>query len=172
MQLEIYRVDNALKKQVWEVFRKYHYLNTDLHTAAQQWVGVLNGELVAHTGIIQFPMRKGWKRVHRLVVLPDYQGIGIGTAFIKAIAEHYASSGYVMNLTTTTPSLVHALRRSDNWRLIRHGRQKEDYKRYSERYGLHSKHLNNALSRNRITYSFNYKEGGGNGKEKRAKGRV
>nr|DAR26956.1 MAG TPA: NAT, N-acetyltransferase, of N-acetylglutamate synthase [Caudoviricetes sp.] len=28
-------------------------------------------------------MRKGWKRVHRLVVLPDYQGVGIGTSFIQ-----------------------------------------------------------------------------------------
>lgn len=143
---------------MWDVFRKYHYLNTELHQAANQWVGVINGELVAHTGVIQFPMRKGWKRVHRLVVLPDYQGIGIGTAFIKAIAQHYTDKGYTMNLTTTTPSLVGALRRSSNWRLIRYGRQKESYSRYNERYNLKTKHLSNATSQRRITYSFNYKK--------------
>ena len=166
MQLEIYRVDNALKKQVWEVFRKYHYLNTELHTAAHQYVGVINGELVAHTGVIQFPMRKGWKRVHRLVVLPDYQGIGIGTAFIKAIAELYANNGYTFNLTTTTPSLVHALRRSNHWRLIRYGRQKENMNRFDEYYSTGNKHFSKSQSNRRITYSFNYKEGGVYGKEK------
>lgn len=143
---------------MWEVFRKYHYLNTELHTAANQWVGVINGELVAHTGIIQFPMRKGWKRVHRLVVLPDYQGVGIGTAFIKAIAEHYTEKGYVLNLTTTTPSLVHALRRSNNWRLIRYGRQKDTMKRFEANFNLQKKQLCKSQSNKRITYSFNYKK--------------
>ena len=171
MQLEIYRVDNADKKQVWEVFRKYHYLNTDLHAAAYQYVGVLNGELVAHTGVIQFPMRKGWKRVHRLVVLPDYQGIGIGTAFINAIAELYRENGYTFNLTTTTPSLVHALRRSVCWRLLRYGRAKGTMGSYGNKYGIDNSHFKNSESNRRITYSFNYKEGGGHGKAKRKKAR-
>ena len=139
------------------MFRKYHYLNSDLHSAANQWVGVLNGEIVAHTGVIQFHMRKGWKRVHRLVVLPDYQGIGIGTAFIKAIAEHYTDQGYVMNLTTTTPSLSHALRRSKNWRLIRYGRQKESMNRLDDYYGTGNKQFKKSQSNRRITYSFNHK---------------
>lgn len=141
------------------MFRKYHYLNTELHTAAHQYVGVLNGELVAHTGVIQFPMRKGWKRVHRLVVLPDYQGIGIGTAFIKAIAEIYTSKGYTMNLTTTTPSLVHALRRDKAWILKRYGREKSGYKSYNTYKGANVGHLSNSQSSKRITYSFNYKGG-------------
>ena len=62
-------------------------MNTDLHTGAVQYVGVINGRLVCHTGIIQFPLRKGKKRVHRLVVLPDYQGVGIGTHFINQVAK-------------------------------------------------------------------------------------
>lgn len=139
-------------------------MNTDLHTSAHQYVGVLNGELVAHTGVIHFPMKKGWKRVHRLVVLPDYQGIGIGTAFINAIAELYTNNGYTFNLTTTTPSLVHALRRSNYWRLIRYGRAKETMERFTKRYGLKNNHFKNSESNRRITYSFNYKEGGGHGK--------
>ena len=90
-------------------------MNTDLHQAAEQWVGVINGEMVCHTGMIQFPMRKGWKRVHRLVVLPDYQGIGVGVQFINAVSSQY--EGWNVNLTTTTPALVGALRKSIRWRL-------------------------------------------------------
>ncbi len=105
-------------------------------------------------------MQKGKKRVHRLVVLPDYQGIGIGTRFIREIARIVSQRGYELNLTTTTPSLVGALRRDRNWTLARFGRAKQNYDRFSEKYGLNSKHLGNATSMKRITYSFWYKGGG------------
>jgi GNAT superfamily N-acetyltransferase len=104
-------------------------------------------------------MQKGKKRVHRLVVLPDYQGVGIGTRFIKAVASLIWQRGYELNLTTTTPSLVGALRRDPQWVLARFGRaSKTDG--YVKRYGDGSKtgHLANSTSMNRITYSFWYKE--------------
>lgn len=123
-------------------------------------MGIMNGSIVCHTGIIQFPMQKGKKRVHRLVVLPDYQGIGIGTRFIREIARIVSQRGYELNLTTTTPSLVGALRRDRSWVLARFGRAKQNYDRFSEKYGLNSKHLGNATSMKRITYSFWYKGGG------------
>lgn len=97
-------------------------------------------------------MRKGWKRVHRLVVLPDYQGIGIGTRFIKAIAEIYKKEGFDFNLTTTTPSLVHALLKDENWGLSRYGRSTSSFGK-----GFEKKKLNNASSGRRVTYSFDYK---------------
>lgn len=103
------------------------------------------------------PMQKGKKRVHRLVVLPDYQGIGIGTTFIKEIAEIIVSRGYELNLTTTTPSLVHALKNNKNWILARYGRSKETFKRFAEKYKK-NEHLTNATSAKRITYSFWYKQ--------------
>ena len=136
------------------MFRKYHYLNTDLHQAANQYIGMIGNELVCHTGIIHMPMQKGKKRVHRLVVLPDYQGIGIGTKFIKAVAEDISKQGLELNLTTTTPSIVHALSKSKDWILSRYGYVKNDIKNFEERYGLASKHLANASSSKRVTYSF------------------
>jgi GNAT superfamily N-acetyltransferase len=135
---------------VWEVFRKYHYLNTELHQAAQQWVGVVNGEMVCHTGVIQFPMRRGWKRVHRLVVLPDYQGVGVGMKFINAIAKHYVGQGWKVNIGTTTPAMVGALRKSAFWILIRFGRS-------GGGHAYHNMALQKCHSKSRITFSFNYK---------------
>lgn len=111
---------------------------------------MINGELACHTGIIQFPMRKGWKRVHRLVVLPDYQGIGIGTRFQDNVAQKYTDRGLNVNSTTTTPALVFSLRRNKKWILKRFGRVKNKY------VSANRRHLNKELSSNRITYSFNY----------------
>lgn len=143
---------------MWEIFRKYHYLNTELHIAAQQYVGVVNGEIVCHTGIIYFPMKKGAKRVHRLVVLPDYQGVGIGTKFIKAVAKIVQKEGFELNLTTTTPALVHALKRDPEWVLARYGRSCNISA--LERIAPKEKHINlkSACSSKRITFSFWYKE--------------
>lgn len=123
---------------------------------------MINGEIVCHTGIIHFPLKKGKKRVHRLVVLPDYQGIGIGTAFIKEVAKLIAKEGYELNLTTTTPALVGALTKDKEWVLARFGREKDGMKgfmRYEASSGIKSKHLQRAASTKRVTYSFWYKGG-------------
>lgn len=99
-------------------------------------------------------MRSGWKRVHRLVVLPDYQGIGIGTRFIKYVASLYKEAGYEFNLTTTTPALVGALSRDDSWLLASYGRGKVDRKGL-EKMGQSG--LVRCSSAKRVIYSFWYK---------------
>lgn len=113
--------------------------------------------MVCHTGIIHFPMQKGKKRVHRLVVLPDYQGIGIGTKFIKEIAKIINKRGFELNLTTTTPALVGALRKDKEWILARYGRA-DNSKGWNRYKGIETKQLDKSNSGNRITYSFWYKE--------------
>ena len=122
---------------------------------------MINGELVCHTGIIHFPLKKGKKRVHRLVVLPDYQGIGIGTAFIKEVAKMITKEGFELNLTTTTPALVGALTRDKDWVLARYGRSEgaSGYARYVDTLRKSPRHLGNTISANRVTYSFWYKGG-------------
>ena len=116
---------------------------------------------MCHTGVIQFPMRKGWKRVHRLVVLPDYQGIGIGVRFINEVSKHYKNNGWNVNLTTTTPSLIHVLARGKEWSLKRKGRVKNTLAKNMGLYYNDNKRAKDkglGSSDNRITYSFNFKD--------------
>lgn len=151
-------MDNRYKARVWDVFRKYHYLNTNLHPAATQYVGILNGEtLVCHTGVIQAAMMKGVKRVHRFVTLPDYQGIGIGSRFIDFIAGLYVAEGLKFNLITTTPALRFSLMKNEKWNLRRSGHVPPpgNLKDLSEeRFGVG--HLAKSFSCDRVTYSFDY----------------
>lgn len=110
--------------------------------------------------MIQFPMRKGWKRVHRLVVLPDYQGIGIGTRFINEVTKEYIKNKMNVNLTTTTPALVHALAKDKHWALVRKSRVKNTLSKNMGKYYGDTKRKNDkglGTSDNRITYSFNFK---------------
>lgn len=152
-KIDIYKISGFDKEQVWRIFRKYHYLNTDLAKPAQQYIGIINGKIVCHTGIIQAPLRKGFKQVHRLVVLPDHQGIGIGTKFITFIAKKYAEENMTVKLITTTPAIRFALDRSKNWLLRRSGKVQPAGKTE------YMKHWANSESSNRITYTYFYTEG-------------
>ena len=90
-----------------------------------------------------------------MVVLPDYQGIGIGTRFMKYVASLYREAGYEFNLTTTTPALSGALSRDDSWLLASYGRQ-------ANRKGLEKmgqSELVGCSSAKRVIYSFWYKGG-------------
>lgn len=54
----------------------------------------------------------------RLVILPDYQGIGLGTRFLNAVASFYTE--YDFMITTSAKNLIHALNKSDKWVLKRY----------------------------------------------------
>lgn len=101
-------------------------------------------------------MMKGTKRVHRLVTLPSFQGIGIGLKFINFIADLYDKDGFKFNLITTTPAIRYALEKSEKWNLKRSGYVPKagNADKLEENFGLG--HLNRTFSCNRITYSFDY----------------
>jgi GNAT superfamily N-acetyltransferase len=85
------------------------------------------------------------KRVHRLVILPDYQGAGFGVKFLNEIAKHYKKKHYRFTIVTSAPSLIYALRKSVDWVT----------KRVSRLTGGDKLLHNN--SKNRITGSFELK---------------
>jgi len=149
-RIDIYEINGFDKQQIWAIFRKYHYLNTQFAKPAKQYVGIMDDKIVCHSGVIQAPLRKGYKQVHRLVVLPDYQGIGIGTRFISFIAELYLCSDYILKLITTTPAIRFALDKSELWKLTRSGHvQKSGNTKYMT-------HWSKSESSKRMTYTYQY----------------
>lgn len=91
--------------------------------------------------------------MHRLVVLPDYQGVGIGTNFITFIAKYYAEKELAMKLITTTPAIRFALDISPHWELKRSG--------YVQPSGntKYMTHWKKSESSKRITYTYLYRSG-------------
>jgi hypothetical protein len=103
------------------------------------------------------PMMKDSKRLHRSVVLPDYQGIGVGMSFKKAVCDVLRKEGWggLIWSVTTKPAQYHAQIRSPYWKLVRYGQAKLNSggrKRSAELKALMGK----TSSRQRITYSFVY----------------
>lgn len=99
------------------MFRKYHYLTHDLNNSAQCY-GLFDGEnIVGFCAITHFPhpRNKKLKHCHRLVILPDYQGIGLGTKFLSEIAKMYVKQGFDFSITTSAKNLMRGLNRREEW---------------------------------------------------------
>lgn len=85
-------------------------------------------------------INKKIKRVCRLVVLPDYQGIGIATKFLNFIAQYYCKQNYDFSIVTSAKNLIYVLNKQNDWILQRYSSSKcsseksaIDYKRKSLR---------------------------------------
>ena len=61
------------------------------------------------------PINKKIKRVSRLVILPDYQGIGLGTKFLNVIAKYYVEKGYDFSIITSAKNLINVLKKNNKW---------------------------------------------------------
>jgi len=114
IQLELHRCHRSL----WRTFGKHHYLSQTLNRAAHCYLAVWKGTPVGFCGVMSMQGRKGRWRVSRLVVLPDYQGVGIAGAMLNAVAKTYKERGDRINLTTSHPAMIRALKSKENWRCI------------------------------------------------------
>jgi len=105
----------------WKLFKEFHYLDASHNNAAHKYIAEINGEAVAWCSVLHFPHPKvkNCKRIHRIVVKPDYQGIGIGGRFMSEVAQDYKKSGTRIRLVTSAPSFIYGLSASKNWMMVR-----------------------------------------------------
>jgi GNAT superfamily N-acetyltransferase len=95
-------------------------------------------------------MKAKYYRVSRLVVLPEYQGIGVGKRLLNFIAELYSSQTKMpFYILTSNPQIIRE--NMENWKITRYGHASK---------GKNDSRINNeirgSLSRKRITVSLQY----------------
>jgi GNAT superfamily N-acetyltransferase len=132
------------------MFRQYHYLNGSLPSTARCYVATYQDKAIAFIAVVHIHMRANYYRVSRLVVLPDYQGIGVGKRLLNFIAELYTSQmNLPFYLTTSNPQLVHG--NLGNWKIKRFGHSS---------HGREGTWINRGLlksnSKRRLTVSLEY----------------
>jgi len=106
----------TVPRSIWRMFAPHHYLTGTLHKAAACFGAFWGEQITAFGAVMQMMGRKGYMRVHRLVVLPDYQGVGIGRALLRVMGEHYHEKGKVLRISSSHPAIVKGLKRDLNWR--------------------------------------------------------
>ncbi len=116
IELEIRKVNGSY----WRYFKPHYYLDLPMPIAAEYFIGTVNGELACHLAVAPWFHIKGY-RATRLVTMPEWQGAGVGTRFLNAIAEYHLQGNGRKNkqlptyFHTSHPQLCAALRRSDMW---------------------------------------------------------
>jgi ABC-type lipoprotein export system ATPase subunit/GNAT superfamily N-acetyltransferase len=102
----------------WRYFSKYHYLDTAISRSAHYYVLLLGDKPIGFHAAIHSTNRDihSYWRGHRTVILPEFQGMGIGTRFSDAIAEIYVSRGLRYFSKTAHPSFGEHRQRSPLWR--------------------------------------------------------
>lgn len=102
IHLDVCRVHHS----AWAMFRKHHYLDTSLQSNAQCFVAFWNGVPTAFVAasIFPHPKAKNIMREHRLVTLPDFQGVGMGNALSGCVARMYRAMGYRYRSISSHPS--------------------------------------------------------------------
>ena len=102
----------------WRYFSKYHYLDTGMSRSVHCYVLLLGDKPIGFHAAIHSTNRDihSYWRGHRTVILPEFQGMGIGTAFSDAIAEIYVSRGMRYFSKTAHPSFGEHREKSPLWR--------------------------------------------------------
>ncbi len=113
IKLDIYQVP----KTYWELFSQHHYLNPSIGQSSKCYVAYWSEEPVAILVVMPSWGHRHSRRASRLVVLPDYQGIGLGHVFEEAVAQHYYDQGLTYRTTASHPAYVAAIARSPKWRI-------------------------------------------------------
>ena len=134
------------------MFREYHYLNGSLPSTARCYTAVYQDKPIALIAVVCTRMRAKYYRVCRLVVLPDYQGIGVGKRLLNFVAELYTSQTKMpFYILTSNPQIVHG--NLSNWRITRFGHASR---------GTGDTRINNelksSLSRRRVTVSMQFQK--------------
>lgn len=104
----------------WPLFEPHHYLKLPKMVAASCYVATIEGSPVAHLAVSTRPGLVE-ARACRLVVMPEWQGAGVGMRFLNAVAEAWRGghNRYGLHLPmlfhTSHPGLAMALRRDSRW---------------------------------------------------------
>ena len=113
IELQVFRC----RYETWDIFKQHHYLSHDLNKAATNYVFLWNEKPIAFVGILPFPGvgDEKTRRISRIVVLPDFQGLGLGKEIVNYISALYWKEGHQMFIRTMNPALGIALDRDENW---------------------------------------------------------
>lgn len=141
----------------WRYFSKYHYLSSNLPFGIVYYFGLYhNNEQIGFISYANYvPRKKGTvmqMHFNRLVIHPDYVGLGLGEYFVNATAQHMKLKGYDVRAKFSSIPTFKLLQRNPHlWQLnkIERNEKVKDGKRGNMG-------RENAFRKQVKTYSFKY----------------
>lgn len=119
LEFAIHPVDRT----AWPLFRHHHYLSGDLAKDARCFGAFAEGRIVAFNSSAAGPgSSKGIEIGHRMVVLPDWQGLGLGGRFDDWLGQWLWERGIRYRNTISHPSMIRHYQHSPRWSQVSAGR--------------------------------------------------
>ena len=114
MVLNVYPCSN----EIWSHFAQHHYLSESLNKSARCYVALWGEQVVGFVATLSYPSGtvKEAYREHRLVIHPDYQGLGFGPKLSELVAKHYVDNGKRYFSKTSHPRLGEYRDQSALWK--------------------------------------------------------
>lgn len=105
----------------WRMFRQHHYLSHSLSASARCFGAFYQKRLIGFAAVTHFPhpTSKHIKRIHRCVILPDFQGVGIARSLCSVVAGMVRGIKHRLRVTTSHPGMIRSLATSGEWKMDR-----------------------------------------------------
>ena len=100
------------------MFKEHHYLTGNHNNAARCYLAVWDDVVIGFASVITMPsgtVKNAW-RGHRIVILPDFQGLGVGTKFGDIVAQIHIDQGHRFFTRTAHPKLGIYKQNSPLWK--------------------------------------------------------
>jgi energy-coupling factor transporter ATP-binding protein EcfA2 len=104
--------------KAWPYFEKHHYMNGNIIGGAKGWCFYLNGSPIGFSSYayLPHPKVKNMMMASRIVVLPDFQGLGIGREITALPAIELKNQGFRVRVRTAHPGAQKMLEHDNRWR--------------------------------------------------------
>jgi len=86
--------------------------------------------------------------ISRVVIVPEFQGFGIGIKFMETVSSEY--SNYRIRIITSLKPFILSLKKNKNWNCVRFGRVQKS----GQTSSIYSNNKKGSISCDRITATF------------------
>ena len=148
IELQVSRVET----ETWNFFKKHHYLTEELNKSAKCFLFEFNDKPVAICCVLNTPRNNNPNGVSisRIVVSPDYQGLGLGSKICGFIGGIFSNNKNDLYIKTANPALGEYFNNNKDWVGTSHNMKnridikysnEKGYKKRLERYSYCHKYI-------------------------------
>ena len=152
IELSISRVESS----AWKIFKQHHYLTHNVNKSCSFYLFQWNQKPIGICAVLSTPRNNNpyGKSISRIVVLPDYQGLGIGSQICNTIGGIYKNNNNDLYIKTANPALGEYFNNSYLWigtshngkhRFDIHQAKEKSYKNRLERKSYCHKYIGDAI---------------------------
>lgn len=117
---EIKATISRVNYKYWSLFAPYHYMSRTHNNAAMCYVLFVEDVPVCFNSILHYPHKtvKNIKRLHRVVTLPDYQGLGFAHVLMGVLGAAHKTIGNRLRAYPKHPPFIQNFNRNRQWRCV------------------------------------------------------